>query len=303
MPYARTGVRRTVSSSSNESLSNRNGTKVRQTNRISKRRPSPDKKRPTLLYGALVVGLTLCCAELWYVFRYIGEKKAEEPQRMPEVVQKDASDADDGVIPPGDGDDRAPKLPALDIFAHPIRERNREEETKASDPVVHEDADKQPLIDLLKEAGVSLDATLIERLPTWAQVSALYGSEPRVYGLDQCDRFQKMGDPAEHFVSTAGTFNTGTNLLAELLIHNCHMPERMKKHGARSRGVRWQVLWGKHTPVGDEEFRLHHRTYEDPDLSAPNMFPAVTIRDPFKWMQSVSELSGLPLVVSKFVDV
>lgn len=40
-----------------------------------------------------------------------------------------------------------------------------------------------------------------------------------------------------------GTFNSGTNLMAELLIHNCHMQKRMDRFGHKNRGVRWQVPW------------------------------------------------------------
>jgi hypothetical protein len=108
-------------------------------------------------------------------------------------------------------------------------------------------ADKGRIMDLLTAAGVKVDPEgdkdLIRDLPTWSEVVNLYGPEPVIYGLEECDRFQHMSDPADHFVSTAGTFNTGTNLMAELLIANCHMQERMDKYGAVNRGVRWQVPW------------------------------------------------------------
>ena len=42
----------------------------------------------------------------------------------------------------------------------------------------------------------------------------------------------------------------GTNLLATLLVQNCHLPEREAKHGEQSRGMRWQVPWGKWIQVG-----------------------------------------------------
>lgn len=149
-------------------------------------------------------------------------------------------------------------------------------------------AGKERILALIKEAGVSVDDELIAKLPTWDKVVAMYGDQPVVYGLEQCERFQnETGDPADHFLSVAGTFNTGTNLMAELLIHNCHLPAKMRKYGSRYRGVRWQVLWGKHTPVGDEDFRLNHRTYKEDALDPRKIFPVVTVRDPFKWMQSV----------------
>lgn len=147
--------------------------------------------------------------------------------------------------------------------------------------------EKKHFLDMFKAAKIKvtdLDAQTLRDLPTWKEVSDLYGDEPRIYGLDQCEVFQKHSDPAEHFVSTAGTFNSGTNLMAELLIANCHMEERMKKYGAANRGVRWQVPWGKHTPPGDEEFRLTHKTLKDANVDASNILPSVTIRDPYVWM-------------------
>ena len=159
--------------------------------------------------------------------------------------------------------------------------------TAAESTTLQTHQDKQHILNLLKEAGVHIDNAMRAKLPTWHEVSALYGAEPVIFGLDTCKQFQESGDAGDHFVASAGTFNTGTNLMAELLISNCHMPGRMKKWGAKNRGVRWQVLWGKHTPVGDESFRQGHRTYNDSTLTANNIFPAVTVRDPFKWMQSM----------------
>lgn len=69
----------------------------------------------------------------------------------------------------------------------------------------------------------------------------MYGEDPVMLGLDTCKAFQEASDPAEHYLAVAGTFNSGTNLLAELLIHNCHMPARMAKYGKIHEGIRWQV--------------------------------------------------------------
>lgn len=166
--------------------------------------------------------------------------------------------------------------------------------------------DDDPIRQLLMEALDSggggdrpkpvMDETTLQRLPSVEDVTALYGPTPVVLGLETCDVFQLFHptilDAAEHLVSVAGSFNTGTNLLAELLIANCYMPERQEKY--ETSGVRWQVLWGKHTPVDDERYRSSHRTYKnetDPNqelvITSDMIFPAITIRDPFKWMQSV----------------
>jgi hypothetical protein len=147
-----------------------------------------------------------------------------------------------------------------------------------------------------QQDSAAIDEMTIQRLPSVHDVTTLYGPTPVVLGLDTCDVFQHhhptILDAAEHLVSVAGSFNTGTNLLAELLIANCYIPERQAKY--HTSGVRWQVLWGKHTPVDDETFRVSHRTYKnetgpnhEPAITADMIFPAITIRDPFKWMQSV----------------
>jgi hypothetical protein len=147
-----------------------------------------------------------------------------------------------------------------------------------------------------QHSSIAIDETTLKRLPSVHDVTALYGSTPVVLGLETCEVFQHhhptILDAAEHLVSVAGSFNTGTNLLAELLIANCYIPERQAKY--HTSGVRWQVLWGKHTPVDDENFRVSHRTYKnetgpnhEPPITPDMIFPAITIRDPFKWMQSV----------------
>lgn len=146
--------------------------------------------------------------------------------------------------------------------------------------------DKTPIVKLVQEAtGTHPDVSTIQSLPNVQQVANMYGRDIQIWGLDSCNRFQNSGNPVDHFISTAGTFNTGTNLMAELLIANCYMPKRRAAN--QGDGVRWQVVWGKHTPVFNETVRQTHRTYNDSFVTANNMFPIVTIRDPFQWMQSV----------------
>jgi len=45
------------------------------------------------------------------------------------------------------------------------------------------------------------------------------------------------------------------------------------------------VPWGKHTPPGDEQYRLEHKSIKDKDVDANMIIPAVTVRDPYYWMQ------------------
>ncbi|KAG7368441.1 hypothetical protein IV203_031184 [Nitzschia inconspicua] len=152
---------------------------------------------------------------------------------------------------------------------------------------------KGPILDLIRDAGISFDpvedADLLEELPDWADVVKMYGDKPVLYGINEenCQRFQHQSDPGEHMLGVAGTFNSGTNLMAELLIHNCFMPERLKKYGRRNFGIRWQVPWGKHTPPGDEKYRNEHKSKKDWNVNASEIMPAVTIRDPLIWLKSM----------------
>jgi hypothetical protein len=48
-----------------------------------------------------------------------------------------------------------------------------------------------------------------------------------------------------------------------------------------------KVPWGKHTPVTDDSYRLTHKTEKDSGVDPASIFPAVTVRDPAAWMQSM----------------
>jgi len=154
-------------------------------------------------------------------------------------------------------------------------------------------AEKGPIIKLIRDAGISFDpvedADLIEELPKWSDVVNMYGPEPVIYGLNEgnCERFQAQTDKGDHFIGTAGAFNTGTNLMSELLLANCLMPDHIKKHGNNSRGIRWQVPWGKHSPAGDKEYRETHKTAKDALVDSNDIMPMVTIRDPLIWLKSM----------------
>lgn len=145
---------------------------------------------------------------------------------------------------------------------------------------------KERILDILHQAGIyDLDQETLQKLPTWQQVVNMYGSHPRIYGLeDSCLHYKQLIKPHDAALAVAGAFNSGTNLLAELLIHNCHIQPRMDFYGNQNRGIRWQVNWGKHTPP---ELRESHSTYSDGKIPNEALFPAVTIRDPYVWMGSM----------------
>ena len=149
--------------------------------------------------------------------------------------------------------------------------------------------DKERILQLIKNnAGLNLlSETTYEHLPRWSQVTEMYGAQPKLVGLEQCQAFQEDGDLADKFLAVAGCFNSGTNLLAKALTGNCVLRKRQVKYGVTSRGVRWQVPYGKHSPPKDEEFRNSHVAKKSEGVLAKDVLPAVMIRDPFRWLQSM----------------
>jgi hypothetical protein len=177
------------------------------------------------MWTIFVIGILFCLVDVVYIIGFVERQKLVQEVRPVEQSSQHQSKVKSAVpVSKSDGKE--------------IGDEGAEEDYLA---------DKEPILNLLIRAGVKVDLEedkdLIQELPTWSEVVSLYGSKPVIHGLEECERFQNMSDRADHFVSTAGTFNSGTNLMAELLIANCHMQARMDKYGAPNRGVRWQVPW------------------------------------------------------------
>jgi hypothetical protein len=81
---------------------------------------------------------------------------------------------------------------------------------------------KERVLELLREAGITnLDNSTVAALPTWNEISQLYGSQsPIVYGLDTCASYRENVLEHERHAAVAGMFNTGTNAIAWSLLHN-----------------------------------------------------------------------------------
>eukprot|EP00536_Pseudo-nitzschia_multiseries_P011088 jgi/Psemu1/243531/estExt_Genewise1.C_3620002 len=126
------------------------------------------------------------------------------------------------------------------------------------------------------------------KLPTWSQVREVVGTGPVILGLESCPAFREKVPPLERMLGASGMFNTGTNLLTRLIKENCEIPERREKFGPHqskeSYGMRWQVPWGKHTPV---KFRREHSTKKASDINKEYILPVVTIRHPYSWFGSM----------------
>lgn len=79
-------------------------------------------------------------------------------------------------------------------------------------------------------------------------------------------------------------FNTGTNLLYELMEANCHNRARMAKYDKNTHGLRWQVPWGKHSPLS---YRASHKAKQGMGLNELNFLAVMVLKDPYTWMQSL----------------
>jgi len=144
-----------------------------------------------------------------------------------------------------------------------------------------------PLEDILIQAGVEVTPDLKAKLPSAQEVEALYGPRPIIHGLDTCQAFRDAVLPEDRFIAPAGMFNTGTNLMSEFLQANCAISEKMAKYGKERKGMRFQVPWGKHTPVS---WRLHHTAEalgNETELIQEHVLPIVVIKDPYTWMSSM----------------
>uniref|UniRef100_A0A7S2UIB2 Uncharacterized protein n=1 Tax=Attheya septentrionalis TaxID=420275 RepID=A0A7S2UIB2_9STRA len=157
---------------------------------------------------------------------------------------------------------------------------------------------KTHLLDILLEANVTVTLASLKKLPTWEDVTDLYGDTPLISGLDSCKAFRQSIPLAQRIVAPAGLYNSGTNLMAVLLKENCRvesfslLPRSWynwkhyeKRGGKKNKHVRVQVPWGKHSPAS------WRNQYEAPSMGMPTkdhlrVLPVVTIKDPFSWMGS-----------------
>lgn len=145
---------------------------------------------------------------------------------------------------------------------------------------IHDSTPLRSLDQILRTAGVNLTDEILHSLPSIEDVRNMYGSKPVIYGLDQCDEFQSSIGIGEEYLAPAGMFNTGTNLLESMLVKNCLLP----KHQAKGPGLRYQIPWGKHSPVS---WKYKHTAPGFEGLKPEAFLPALVIKDPFTWMDSM----------------
>lgn len=139
------------------------------------------------------------------------------------------------------------------------------------------DPERQPIIKLLQEAGFDLEEDprfsqeMLASLPKWSEVLDLYG-KPKVLGLETCQAYRESVPEDQRLIGTAGNFNSGTNLLQELIVRNCQGTSL------------WQVPWGKHWPASYRN--VHQVENSRYAMDHSRVLPVVSVRDPYTWMQS-----------------
>ncbi|KAK1746904.1 hypothetical protein QTG54_002248 [Skeletonema marinoi] len=152
------------------------------------------------------------------------------------------------------------------------------------------------IVKILTAANVEIDEELAEQLPTWDDIVSMYGDKPIIHGLDTCQTYRDTVKPEARMLGPAGMFNTGTNLLFELMKVNCNIKEArnvpsvdpllpIKYREPRRNGMRWQAPWGKHNPPTTHRGRNVAKAWGK-GITQTDFFPVVLIKDPYSWMGS-----------------
>ena len=81
------------------------------------------------------------------------------------------------------------------------------------------------IVKILTAANIQLDEELAKQLPSWDDIVSMYGEHPIIHGLDTCQTYRDTVKPEDRMLGPAGIFNTGTNLLFELMKANCNIIE------------------------------------------------------------------------------
>eukprot|EP00985_Skeletonema_marinoi_P017022 scaffold9252_cov160-Skeletonema_marinoi.AAC.13 len=166
------------------------------------------------------------------------------------------------------------------------------------------------ILDTAKLTSISEEQAT--QLPTWKDITSMYGDKPVIRGLETCEQYRKMVKPEDRTIKTAskglthslsslisyghnshksveklalaqpyanfvligpGLFNTGTNLIWKMMTNNCNIDGE----------ILWQAPWGKHSIASN---RLKRVALSGEGINQTEFFPFVMIKDPFSWMNS-----------------
>ena len=148
----------------------------------------------------------------------------------------------------------------------------------------------EKLLEIVSSSGLIVDRTtrdlMCTTMPSWTEVTRLYGDKPRIIGLETCAAYREKIRKANAYPMprVAGLQNCGTTAFAETLHANLPREQDPTIHVDYQRA--YNVPWRKHTPW---KYRYNitstkYQWQEDKDL----VFPIVIVREPYRWMQSKS---------------
>ena len=66
---------------------------------------------------------------------------------------------------------------------------------------------REKVVEILHRAGVRFDLEVLKILPLWSDVESLYGEEPVILGLEQCQAFREKYPLSKRFIGIAGQHN------------------------------------------------------------------------------------------------
>jgi hypothetical protein len=144
----------------------------------------------------------------------------------------------------------------LQLDEHELSFAELQEEKKHRAKNVEKYGVDDHIVKILTAANVEIDEELAEQLPTWVDIVSMYGDKPIIYGLETCQVYRDTVKPEDRMLGPAGIFNTGTNLLFELMKANCNIKEARNVPNPdpnvpilyrepKRNGMRWQAPWGK----------------------------------------------------------
>jgi hypothetical protein len=165
---------------------------------------------------------------------------------------------------------------------------------------------KERLLEMLGGDDLELDAynnisrqttreVLCNLLPTWEEVSSLYGDKPKIIGLDTCKQYRAMLRTynnkrnnkqlkAYPMPRVAGLENVGSNAFAETLADNLQRNPTIRSDHSRA----YNVPWLKHTELQYREFVVNEKRGWDSRVDRiEHVLPIVLVRDPYRWMESI----------------
>jgi hypothetical protein len=239
--------------------------------------------RKTLIrLSFMIVAVTL--SQPWKLFEEITiPEEAESPvQRFsqPQPQQTRQSKPPNKVVTLEDFKD----LSVLDIVK---REEPLDAGESSDNELSREEELRLPILAQLRRAGIEIDGDILRSLPTWSQVTELYGDKPVILGLETCQAYRDAVPKYRRFLGVAGQMNVGTNALFNYMKANLQIKENQAY-----KGIVYTVPWYKHSWVALK----YKYMFKQPDAH-DTVMPVVVIRDPYFWMKRYERTGWLLIVL------